>query len=69
MLPNKSKAQTIHKEAMVAIQNSAAQKAQKKEPGHHLHKIKGTETRLNQISQTNTKTTAGEKLTETTERP
>ena len=42
---------------------------EKQEPGHHWRKIKGTETRLNQISRTNTKATAREKLTKTTERP
>ena len=42
---------------------------EKQEPGHHWHKIKGIETRLNQISLINTKAVVGEKSIETIERP
>ena len=61
MLSNKPKVQPYHKEAMAKIYDSTAQKAPKNKNEDM--------TRLNQISRTNTKAAAGEKLTITIERP
>ena len=69
MLLNKPEAQTDHKEAMAAIQDSVTQRSRKSRTRTSLAQYKRYKTRLNQIIQTNNKAIVGEISTETTKWP